>query len=116
MATFDEPDPTLIVFVVLTYCEGPNRNDPEVELPFGFTVAFNTTDLRVTLVAAPVTTVGRQAVVLNVASLPRTVPPALVTTARKWYTALHCNDAMFPLPIATALVPEPRPAGDVELP
>jgi hypothetical protein len=82
--TFDVPEPTLSVLVLLILGEVPNWNDPDVELPFGFTVAFNTTDLRVTLVAAPVTTVGRHAVVLNVASLPRAVPPELVTTARKW--------------------------------
>jgi hypothetical protein len=50
---------------------------------FGFTVPFNVAPVRVLPLAAPVATVGGQAVVANVASKPFVVPPTFVATARK---------------------------------
>jgi hypothetical protein len=69
-------------------------------------VPFNVAPVVVTLVTAPVVTVGAGHDVVNVRSPPSVVPPELVAVARKWYVAHGTRLARFALR-GSADEPEP---------
>ena len=55
------------------------------------TVPFSVAPAAVTPLAAPVTAVGVQAAVVNVALFPLVVPALFAATTRKWYSRLQVN-------------------------
>jgi hypothetical protein len=115
--TAEVPEPRLCEVVVLPYATVvPYSKNAVVEVPFGFTVAFNVAPVAVRLLATPVVAVAGHAVVAKIASRPFVVPPTFVATARKWYVVPQVRPVMAPPPSDTADVPEPRLCEVVVLP
>ena len=82
--TADVPDPSAWLAVAVPYAVvKPYSKLALVAALFGFAVPFSVAAVAETALAAPVTTVGRHAAVLNVASDPGVVPLELVAVARK---------------------------------